>query len=314
MDTNSKSSNNIAVVLVSHGSSLPYAEKTFSEIKDKFIEATGLPTEVGYMKVAEPSISGAVDYLKAENPEVDKIFALPVFLAPGIHTNIDIPILLGLEPLEADPRCPDGNYPDDHYLSIADDVDFDGEIELIEPIGAHEAILDVINKRIEEVLTDSELDDSAKTGILLVSHGSRLNYNKEFISAVHRMFDEICEYPNTYGFMELVEPNIPTSINNLLEDNELDRLVVVPVFIAPGVHTTSDIPTILGLKEMEEHHHHHDHEHDHGHHHHHDLEPIEFDGEILYPEPIGADDILIEILKEKIEEKLWLTDKFLHTG
>ena len=55
---------------------------------------------------------------------------------------------------------------------------------------------------------------------------------------------------------------------------------------------------------MEEHHHHHDHEHDHGHHHHHDLEPIEFDGEILYPEPIGADDILIEILKEKIEEKL----------
>ena len=64
---------------------------------------------------------------------------------------------------------------------------------------------------------------------------------------------------------------------------------------------------------MEEHHHHHDHEHDHGHHHHHDLEPIEFDGEILYPEPIGADDILIEILKEKIEEKLWLTDKFLHT-
>lgn len=312
MDTSSKSSNNVAVVLVSHGSSLPYAEKTFTEIKEKFIDATGLPAEVGYMKVAEPSIAGAIDRLKAENPEVDRILALPVFLAPGIHTNIDIPTLLGLEPLEVDPRCPDGNYPDDHYLSIAEEVDFDGEIELIRPIGAHKYLLDVIDKRIEEALADSELDDSVSTGILLVSHGSRLNYNREFINEVHRMFDEKCEYPNSYGFMELVEPNIPASINALLEENDLDRLVVVPVFIAPGVHTTSDIPTILGLKEADEHHHHHhhhdhdhDHEHGHGHHHHHhDLEPIEFDGEILYPEPIGADDILIKILKEKIEENL----------
>lgn len=308
MVTNSKSSNNVAVVLVSHGSSLPYAEKTFEEIKEKFVNVTGLPTEIGYMKVSEPSIAGAIDILKNENPNVDKILALPVFLAAGIHTNIDIPTLLGLEPLEEDPRCPDGNYPDEHYLSIADDVDFDGKIELIEPIGAHPSLLDVIDQRIEESIATSELDDNAKTGILLVSHGSRLGYNKEFISALHKMFDEKTEYPNNYGFMELVEPNIPTSINKLLEENQIDRLIVVPVFIAPGVHTTSDIPTILGLKEADEHshHHHHDHDHEHGHdhHHHHDLEPIEFDGEILYPEPIGADDILIDILKEKIEEKL----------
>lgn len=303
MDTNSKSSNNTAVVLVSHGSSLPYAEETFNEIKDKFIKATGLPTEIGYMKVSEPSISGAIDILKSENPELERVLALPVFLAAGIHTNIDIPTLLGLEPLETDPRCPDGNYPDDHYLSIADPVDFNGEITLIPPIGPHDSIIDVINKRIEEALQDSENDD-ASTGILLVSHGSRLGYNKEFISEISSKFDEQCELPNSYGFMELVEPNIPASINKLLDENkDIERLIVVPVFIAPGVHTTSDIPTILGLKE-----HSHDHDHEHGHHHHHhhhhDLEKIDFDGEILYPEPIGADDILIDILKEKIEDNL----------
>ena len=297
MDTNSKLSNDAAVVLVSHGSSLPYAEETFNEIKDKFIEVTGLPTEIGYMKVAEPSISGAIDILKTENPEIKRIFALPVFLAAGIHTNIDIPILLGLEPLETDPRCPEGDYPDDHYLSIADEVDFEGEITLIPPIGSHDSILDVIDKRIEEALATSQLGD-VSTGILLVSHGSRLGYNKEFISEIQAKFDDGCDLPNTYGFMELVEPNIPTSINNLVNENSIERLIVVPVFIAPGVHTTSDIPTILGLKE-------HSHDHDHGHHHHHhDLEKIEFDGEILYPEPIGADDILIDILKEKIEKYL----------
>ena len=36
MDTNSKLSNNTGVILVSHGSTLPYAEEVFVEIKEKF--------------------------------------------------------------------------------------------------------------------------------------------------------------------------------------------------------------------------------------------------------------------------------------
>ena len=104
--------------------------------------------------------------------------------------------------------------------------------------------------------------------------------------------------------MELEKPSIPEAIDVLLDENEIDRLIVVPVFIAPGVHTTNDIPTILGLKEDDGHHHHH-HGHDHDHeHHHHDLSAIDFDGEILYPEPIKADDILIDILVKKVNNAL----------
>lgn len=300
MDINSKLSNEVGVVLVSHGSSLPYAEEIFNEIKDKFIKVTNLPTEIGYMKVSDPSISESINILKNNNPELKRIIALPVFLAAGIHTNIDIPILLGLNILETDPRCPDGKYPKDHYLSTADKVDFDGEITLASPIGSHDSILDIINKRIKDVLFDRDLEKDI--GILLVSHGSRLGYNKEFISEIQSKFDKTCDLPNTYGFMELVEPDIPTSINKLLSDNKgIKKLVVVPVFIAPGVHTTSDIPTILGLKK---HSHNHTHEHGDHHHHHHSLDKIDFNDEILYCDPIGADDILIDILKEKIEETL----------
>lgn len=298
-------SNNYGILLISHGSSLPYGEVTFNEIKDKFIKKTGFPTEVGYMKVSEPSIAGAVENLKDEVDDLNKIIALPVFLAPGIHTNIDIPILLGLDPLEEDPRCPDGNYPDNHYLSIADDVDFDGEIELLSAIGPDDDLLKFIDKRIDEVLEESKLDKDAKTGILLVSHGSRLKYNKEFISALFAKFEKTTDYPCNFGFMELAQPSIPDAIDVLLNKNDIDRLIVVPVFIAPGVHTTNDIPTILGLKEGHFHHHHHDHEHSHDHnHHHHDLTTIDFDGEILYPEPINADDILIDILIKKVNNSL----------
>lgn len=299
-------SNNNGILLISHGSSLPYGEETFNEIKEKFIKKTGFSTEVGYMKVSEPSIAGAVENLKNDVDGLDRIIALPVFLAPGIHTNIDIPILLGLDPLEVDPRCPDGNYPDDHYLSIADETNFDGKIELLSAIGPDDDLLKFIDKRIDEELSKSKLDDDAKTGVLLVCHGSRLKYNKEFISALFAKFEKTTDYPCNFGFMELEEPSIPEAIDILLDNNEIDRLIVVPVFIAPGVHTTNDIPTILGLKEDDGHHHHHDHEHNHNHehHHHHDLTSINFDGEILYPEPIKADDILIDILVKKVNNAL----------
>ena len=301
MDTNSKLSNNTGVILISHGSTLPYAVDVFTEIKEKFIKKTGIATEIGYMKVSEPTIAGAVDILKDEVDDLAKIIALPVFLAPGIHTNIDIPQLLGLEPLEVDPRCPDGNYPEEHYLSIARDVDFDGDIELLSSIGPRDELLDIINKRIGEALADSKLDDDAKTGILLVTHGSRLNYNKEFATELYSKFEKNCDLPSSFGFMELCGPSIPESINKLADENDIDRLVVIPVFIAPGMHTTHDIPHILGF--LEEHEHGHSHDHD-GHDHVHDLTPVEFDGEILYPEPIKADDILIDILVDMTNEKL----------
>jgi len=296
MDTNSKLSNNTAVILVSHGSTLPYAEEVFNEIKEKFIKKTGIATEIGYMKVSQPTIAGAVDILKEEVDGLNKIIAIPVFLAPGIHTNIDIPILLGLDPLEEDPRCPDGNYPPEHYLSIADDVDFDGEIELLSSIGPRDELLNIIDKRINEVLSESELDESAKTGILLVTHGSRLNYNKEFATELYNKFEKTCDLPSSFGFMELCGPSIPESIDKLVSENDLERLVVVPVFIAPGMHTTHDIPHILGFLEG------HSHSHDHGHDHSHDLTPVDFDGEILYPEPIKADDVLIDILIKMLDE------------
>ena len=298
MDLNSELSNNTGVILVSHGSTLPYAEETFTEIKEKFIRKTGIAAEVGYMKVSDPTIAGAVEILKDEVDDLSKIIALPVFLAPGIHTNIDIPYLLGLEPLETDPRCPDGNYPPEHYLSVADDVDFDGEIELLDSIGPRDELLDIIDKRIDEALAGSQLGEDAKTGILLVTHGSRLNYNREFAAALYDKFEKKCDLPSAFGFMELCGPSIPESINKLTSENDIERLVVVPVFIAPGMHTNHDIPHILGLLENHEH----SHSHSHGHDHSHDLTPVDFEGEILYPEPIKADDILIDILIAMINE------------
>ena len=165
---------------------------------------------------------------------------------------------------------------------------------------------------------------SDKTGILLLSHGSRLDDGEEVIKAYKEMYkEEFPDMPVEYGFMEIRKPGIPETIKKLTEENDLEKIIVVPVFVAHGLHTKRDIPGILGIEsdyEAEEghHHHHHDHGHDHhhdhdhghshGHHHHHhhdhDDEPVEFDGEIILTDPLGIDKRMYEIIKDRVSEHL----------
>ena len=154
-----------------------------------------------------------------------------------------------------------------------------------------------------------------KTGILLLSHGSRLDDGEEVIKAYKEMYvEEFPDMPVEYGFMELRKPGIPETIKKLTTENDLDRIIVVPVFVAHGLHTKRDIPGLLGIEsDYEEddhghHHHHHDHGHDHGHHHHHhhdhDEEEVDFDGEIILTDPLGIDRRMYEIIKDRVSEHL----------
>ena len=140
-----------------------------------------------------------------------------------------------------------------------------------------------------------------KTGILLLSHGSRLDDGEEVIKAYKEMYvEEFPDMPVEYGFMEIRKPGIPETIRKLTEENDLDRIIVVPVFVAHGLHTKRDIPGLLGIESDYE-------EDDHGHHHHHhdhDEEEVEFDGEIILTDPLGVDRRMFEIIKDRVSEHL----------
>lgn len=160
--------------------------------------------------------------------------------------------------------------------------------------------------------------DDKKTGILLLSHGSRLPDGEDVIKAYKEMYLE--EFPEAiveYGFMEIRKPGIPETIKKLTEQADLEKIIVVPVFIAHGLHTKRDIPKILGIEsdldeeefESGHHHHHGHHDHDHRHHHHHhhhdhDEEEVHFDGEIVLTDPIGIDARLFEIIKDRVSDSL----------
>ena len=113
------------------------------------------------------------------------------------------------------------------------------------------------------------------------------------------------EYPEAiieYGFMEIRKPGIPETINKLTKDNDLEKIIVVPVFVAHGLHTKRDIPALLGIEsDFED-----EDAHGHGHHHHHhdEEEEFEFDGEIILTDPLGIDTRLYDIIKDRISQNL----------
>ena len=138
---------------------------------------------------------------------------------------------------------------------------------------------------------------TAKIGILLVGHGSRLPYGKDVVSQLAEMYKENSDYLVEVGFMNISKPSIPSALNKLAKEGA-EKIIVTPVFLAHGVHTKQDIPHILGLDEG--------HEHGHGHSHggEVEVEEIKFKGEIIYTEPLGADTRLVDIIKDRVASAL----------
>ncbi|WP_456371796.1 sirohydrochlorin nickelochelatase [Methanocaldococcus sp.] len=135
--------------------------------------------------------------------------------------------------------------------------------------------------------------------LVLVGHGSRLPYSKELLVKLAEKIKEKNIFPIVeIGLMEFNEPTIPQAVKKAIERGA-KKIIVVPVFLAHGIHTTRDIPKMLGL--IEDDNGHHEEEHHHHHHHHHEHEKLEIpeDVEIIYREPIGADDRIVDIIIDR---------------
>jgi sirohydrochlorin ferrochelatase len=88
-----------------------------------------------------------------------------------------------------------------------------------------------------------------KTGLLLIGHGSKKPYNKQLIEetaeTIAQKDDGFIVKP---AFMSINEPSVKDQME-AFRNEDIDMLVVVPLFLAKGVHILKDIPEILGLEE-----------------------------------------------------------------
>ncbi len=85
--------------------------------------------------------------------------------------------------------------------------------------------------------------------MLLVGHGSKLPYNQELVEKTASIIKEKnSEYIVKCGFMNLNTPSIKDSLEAFRKES-IDVLVVVPLFLAKGVHIEKDIPGEIGIPE-----------------------------------------------------------------
>jgi precorrin-8X/cobalt-precorrin-8 methylmutase len=124
-----------------------------------------------------------------------------------------------------------------------------------------------------------------KTCLVLIGHGSKLPYSQETVEKLaekvrkHSSFDrvETC-------FMVINKPAIPEIMEKVAKQG-FTKIAFIPTFLAHGVHTKQEIPEILETKQKEL--------------------GLETQGiEIIYGEPLGADERIAKILEEKAQKIL----------
>lgn len=88
-----------------------------------------------------------------------------------------------------------------------------------------------------------------KTGLLLVGHGSKMPHNKDLVEKTANLIrDQNNGFIVKSGFMNINSPTIKEALDTFRHE-PIDALVVVPLFLAKGVHIEKDIPGEIGLPE-----------------------------------------------------------------
>jgi sirohydrochlorin cobaltochelatase len=127
--------------------------------------------------------------------------------------------------------------------------------------------------------------ENEKFGLLVVGHGSSLPYNKELIEQIAAKISKRMPGAVTRtGFMNINKPSIMDGLDSF-KGTGARRIVVFPLFLARGVHTTEDVPRLIGLTNGQK--------------------RISYDGyDIVYADPLGPDDLIAEVSCTRIGQAL----------
>ena len=128
-----------------------------------------------------------------------------------------------------------------------------------------------------------------KIGILALGHGSRHPHNKDVVTGVAELIAK--KYKNVVvrtGFMNMNTPTMKEGLD-AFKGTGVSKIIAVPIFLAPGVHTMEDIPQILGISKDSR------------------KTSMKLDGRdvaLIYSEPLGVDELVAELAFKRANEAL----------
>jgi sirohydrochlorin cobaltochelatase len=208
-----------ALVIVGHGSTLnPDSSAPTWDLAEE-IEQRGIFGEVhcAFWK-EEPSLR-QVPYCV----ERSDVYVVPNFISEGYFTQTVIPRELGLS---------------GPMTQVGERV-----FKYCEPVGSHARMTGLLLQRAAAMAPDVRPEETA---LFIVGHGTGLNDNSAV--AAKREVERIREL-GRYAEVFNAYMEEPPLIAQWAELTAQPNVVVVPFFIADGLHSYEDIPVLLGIAE-----------------------------------------------------------------
>jgi len=211
------------LLIVGHGSTVNPDSSTPTWTHAREIERRRIFAEVGcaFWK-EEPSLRDAQFFFQEG---LDEVFVVPNFISEGYFTQTVIPRELELD----GPTTTRTN----------------GQIwTYCEPVGNNAVVTELLLARAHEIAPEAE---PTETALLIVAHGTELNDNSAV--AAKREAERIRARGEfaTVGNAYMEEPPLIAEWDQL---TNAPNVIVVPFFIADGLHSYEDIPKLLGLESQ----------------------------------------------------------------
>lgn len=208
-----------AIVLLGHGShSTPQTAGPVYAHADRIRERN----EYDEVRVAfwrqTPSIRRVLRRI-----ESNEIVVVPVMMSTGYFVDVVFPRELRLN--------------SDQNLTV------NKMIWYTDPVGAHPSVITAVHNRISSI-TDNTTDQS-DFGVALIGHGTNTHDESSVTTDTHA--NRLREQSNFAEVHSLFLDEQPR-ITDLDTHFSVDNLIVIPLFIADGTHTTDDIPDEFGIE------------------------------------------------------------------
>jgi sirohydrochlorin cobaltochelatase len=208
-----------ALILVGHGSTVnpDSSAPTLDHAEELIRRKVFGEVHCAFWK-EEPSLRQVLHML-----DKDDVYIVPNFISEGYFTRTVIPRELNLDgPLTS----------------------LNGRtLKYCDPVGNHDRMTELLSKRASEVSQGIPLKQSS---LLIVGHGTNLNDNSAF--AAKREVEKLREL-DMFGEVFNVYMEEPPLVSEWADFTKFPNVIVVPFFIADGLHSYQDIPVLLGIEE-----------------------------------------------------------------
>ena len=217
------------LLIVAHGSPAPAwnqpvldLEKEVSEIMQSRHPDLFSSIRVALMEFAEPSIATAVSKMKKDG--TDRIYVLPLFVAPSSHTLYDLPTILGL--------YSDKDIVEQMKEEGIDIVNTDIRIT-IGPTPDADIIKAILSNRLQEVSVDPALES-----IVILAHGSR-RFEPAWTSLITEVGAGLCAKTGIgyfdYAFIGMGQGFLSEGVPAIRRaQDKSDRVLVLGLYMVSG--------------------------------------------------------------------------------